>query len=196
MYAITIKEMKFGDLYVPARTKCLIVSELDFDSVNNPEKVIKIMIESYFLGELSKNNSLPTGHAILSGYTISTTLKNVFLDVSHNLFSSREVTNMELEKVFGKDNIPKILQKVSRVELFDLIYLMEKEFSAWIDKNCSFYSVKEEDVINGEYASFNVGDKILSSESIDLYFDKKQEYQNKLENIGLTYNFKGSLIFE
>lgn len=196
MYAITIEDMKFGDLYVPARTKCLVVSDLDFDSVNNPEKVIKIMIESYFLGELSKNNSLNTGHAILSGYTITTTLKNVFLDVSDNLFSSREISKIELEKVFGKDSVPKILAKVNKLELFDVVYFLEKEFSVWIEENCNFYLVNEDDVINGEYSSFNVGDKILSSESVDLYFNKKEEYQKKLENIGFTYNFKGSLIFE
>lgn len=196
MYAITNEDMKFGDLYVPARTKCLIVSELDFDSVNNPQKVIKIMIESYFLGELSKHNSLQTGHAILSGYTISTTLKNVYLDVSDNLFSSREVSRVELEKVFGEDNIPEILKKVSKVELFDVIYVLEKEFSVWIEDNCNFHLVSEDDVKGEEYVSFNIGDKILSSDSVDKYYEKKKEYQEKLESIGFTYNFKGSLIFE
>lgn len=201
MYCILKNEMKFDDVIVPSRTKCRIISHLKSDALKETNTIIELVIDNYFLGKVNienENNIVLSDKYkgdFLSGYYVVSNIDAIYLDASDEKFCDNRISKDDLNLIFGEENIPKVLKKIEEPTLFDVVYCLESAFSEWVNNSCDFKIVTEDDIeANNEYDAFNPGDKILTIDCVPLYNSKKLEYQNKLEKIGYTYDFKGGLL--
>ncbi len=206
MYCITRKEMKFGEYVIPARTKCDLVNILKTTTVDAPgvQLTIKVSLldikyNTELLSEIQKKDEYDSGYntATLSGIVIWTNTENVYMDAGDLLYKDYNLYDWQLERIFDNDNTLKNLfismHKYNKNEtsLEDIIEYFDNEFAEWVGSNCNFITLTEENV--EDYGDFEIGDSVLSENGLEQFFKKQLEYQNKLESIGFTYDFKGGL---
>ena len=210
MYCLTRYDMKFGDIIIPARTKCMVINEVRTDTVDAPGVYVRLLVRNYDvkLDNIENENKVikynrNVNDATIRGLTVDTDTTAVYMDAGDKLYYNTGVYDWQLEKIFGEDNIPKdlLLGKYKYngkdARLQDVVDYLEDEFSEWVQENCDFYTLTEKDIENGEgFDGAEVGDKILSDEGLNQFYKKQLEYQNKLETIGFTYDFKGGLIWD
>jgi hypothetical protein len=213
MYCITRKEMKFKDFIVPARTKCTVINKLNTTTVDAPGVQLMVSILLWDMKHFAKclvsdvqiKDELSAGSdsSLFIGITVSTNTTNVYMDAGDKLYWDEELYGWQLKRIFGIDSVPMhFTQENNRhygriAKLRDVIDYMEDEFAEWVRENCEFYTLTEEDIENGDYhGDFEPGASILSDKGLDLFYVKQLEYQNKLENIGFTYDFKGGLVWD
>ncbi|WP_123053124.1 hypothetical protein [Clostridium sp. JN-1] len=210
MFCLTRYDMRFGDIFIPARTKCTVINKIVDDIVDAPGIQVKMSVDNYDIKRHYKENENKVikynqnlNDASLYGFVIDTNTEAVYMDAGANIYFHAGVYDWQLEKIFGKENLPKnlIIGKYEYngkdAKLRTVIEYLEDEFSEWVQNNCEFYALDEDDIENGEgFDGAQPGDKILSSFGLQQFYIKKLEYQNKLETIGFTYDFKGGLIWD
>ena len=210
MYCLTRYDMKFGDIIIPARTKCMVINEVRTDTVDAPGVYVSLLVRNYDVNLEDRKNenevikyNRNVNDTTIRGLTVDTDTTAVYMDAGDKLYYNTGVYDWELKKIFGDDNVPKNLLigkykyngKDARLE--NVIDYLEDEFSEWVQENCDFYALTEEDIENDFYFDgAKAGDKILSDEGLNQFYKKQLEYQNKLETIGFTYDFKGGLIWD
>ena len=210
MKCITRYEMKFGDIVVPARTTCKIINKADTFTADASGVQINIVIDNYYINAEDKQNENEVikfksnvNDACLSGIFIRTNTQSVYMDAGDYMYKDYGLYDWQLEKIFGKDNIPEGLFKGKHVyngkdaKLQDVVWYLEDEFSEWVSENCEFTTLTEEDIENGLGSDgAEEGDSILSQKGIEQFEKKCLEYQNRLETTGFTYDFQGGLSWE
>ena len=210
MYCLTRYEMKFGDVVIPARTKCTVINKITTDTVNALGVDVRLAVDNYSIKKKNTENENKVteyhrniNDSALIGMTVSTSTTAVYMDAGDELYRYKGIYDWSLERIFGRDKVPEQLflgkHKYNGCDarLRDVIDYLENEFNEWIMNNCEFYSLTEDDIENGEgLGGSEPGDQILSENGLEQFYKKKLEYQNKLETIGFTYDFTGGLIWE
>ena len=210
MYCLTRYEMRFGDIVVPARTKCMVINEIRTDTVDAPGVYVRLLVKNsdVKLNVIKNKNKViqynrNVNNAVMCGLVLDTDTTAVYMDASDKIYYHTGIYDWQLEKIFGKDKVPRhlILGKYEYngkdASLESIIDYLEDEFSEWVQENCDFYTLTEKDIENGEgFDEAEVGDKILSDEGLIQFYKKQLEYQNKIETIGFTYEFSGGLIWD
>lgn len=210
MKCITKYEMKFGDVIVPARTECIIVNKPRMYTVNAPGVQLNVIVRNcdLKLKDIDNENKIikygsNINRATLDGICIHTNTESVYMCAYDYMYNNYDyVLNLwQLEKVFGKDNIPKNLTREDTLlmskhaTLSDVVEYLEEEFADWVSDNCNKRELTEDDMDEYEFYGFEVGDTTLTDEGLKKFEEKCLEYKNKLETIGFTYDFKGGLIW-
>jgi len=206
--------MRFGNIVVPARTKCMVINEVKTDTVDAPGVYIRMLVKNHDinLNRMQNENKVIKHHsnvnrATLCGITIDTDTTAVYMDAGNELYKYTGIYDWQLEKIFGKDNVPQnipqnlFLDKYKYhgkdASLQSVIDCLEDEFSLWVMENCDFYILTEEDIENGGcFDGAESGDTTLSDVGLSQFYEKQLEYQNKLETIGFTYDFRGGLLWD
>lgn len=206
MYCLTRYEMKFGDIVIPARTKCSVINKITSNTVNAPGIDVKLSVDNYTIRKPYIENenriilySQNVNLACLEGIVIDTNTEAVYMDAGDRLYFNSGLYAWELSKIFGEEKVPKHLlieqYNGKDAKLRNVIDCLEDEFGEWVENNCDFIILSKEDIENGEcFDGAGVGDKMLSDFGIEQFNKKKLEYQKKLEPTGFTYDFKGGLI--
>lgn len=207
MYCLTRYEMKFNDVVIPARTRGIVINKITTDTVNAPGVYVSMAIPNYDINkETIRNENKIIKHydnvnsASLFGVVIDTNTLAVCMDAGDKLYFNTGVYDWQLENIFGKDNVPDNLiigkhkYNGKDAKLQEVICYLEDEFSQWINDNCEFCTLSEEDIENGDYFDgVEPGDRVLSDSGLQQFYEKQLEYKNMLETIGFTYDFKGGL---
>lgn len=213
MYCITRNEMKFGQFIVPKRTKCTVLNKLSSRTVDAPGVQVDVSIllwdmqqkKQCLVSEVQIKDEYTNKYnsSFFDGITVSTNTENLFMDAGDEFYSNCGLYDWQLEKIFGKNNVPEHLflgkyeYNGADAKLSDVIEYLDEEFSKWVEENCEFYALTEEDIENGEgFDGAEPGDTTLSDKGLEAFYKKQLEYQNMLESTGFTYNFKGGLIWE
>lgn len=209
MKCITRYEMKFGDIIVPARTQCRIINKPDTFTADASGVQINVVVENYDINAEYKENEnkvikyrYNVNDASLSGIFIRTNTQSVYMNAGDKMYWDYGLYDWQLEKIFDKGNIPEGLFKGKYAyygkdaKLQDVIEYLEEEFAEWVQENCEFIALTEEDIEDGlGFDDAEEGDTTLSQNGIEQFEKKCLEYQNKLETTGFTYDFKGGLIW-
>ncbi|MCR3758453.1 hypothetical protein KYB31_05515 [Clostridium felsineum] len=207
MYCITRYEMKFGKEIIPARTKAILINKVTTDTVDAPGVYVKLAIDNYNLHKEDINNEnevikyhVNANDATLGGIIVNTNTQAVYMDAGDKFYYYTGLYDWQLEKIFGKDNIPKKLligkykYNGKDAKLSDLVNYLDDEFMKWVENNCEFCILSEEDIESGDcFDGAEAGDSTLSAKGLEQFHTKKLEYQKRLETTGFTYNFKGGL---
>ena len=210
MNCITRYELKFGDLIIPPRTKCKIINKPNTFTVDASGVQLNIVINNFDINkqDITNENKIIKFHsnvndASLCGVCIHTNTQAVYMDAGDRRYWNYGLYNWELEKIFGKDVVPSQLLKGKHkyngkdAKLQDVIDYLEEEFTEWVNNNCEFYVLTEEDIENGFYFDgAEAGDTTLSPRGIEQFEEKCLEYKHRLETIGFTYEFTGGLIWD
>ena len=183
-----------------------------YDGADTTGIQIGIVVDNYDIGikkYIINENKVIKYHtnineATLDGIYIYTNTKSVFMDAGDKFYNNHSLYKSQLEKIFGKDEIPQQLLELNHdcingkyIKLQDVIEYLEEDFSDWVKENCDFREVTQEDIDEDiSYSDFEVGDETLTDYGLELFEKKKLEYQAKLEIIGFTYDFQGGLIWD
>lgn len=210
MKCITRYDMKFGDIIIPARTECTIINNKNY-SPNCPGVFMDVIVNNWDIDKkeienefLIKEYNSSINKAKLTGIVLTTNTQSVFVDANNKYYYDYMLSEYQLEKIFSENNIPKEIKiyknkylKNGEAKLYDVIEYFEEKLHDWVCKNCEFQEVSQEQLDNGEINSdFDVGMKVLTDIGLEQFYNKSMEYKNKLEQAtGLTYNFKGGLIW-
>lgn len=206
MKCITRYDMKFGDLIVPARTECIIIGTPKTYTVDAPGVQLNIVIYNHDLripnteneNEVIKYRS-NVNRASLDGILIHTNTESVYMDAGDYVYKDYGLYDWQLEKIFGKENIPEGLiigkheYNGKDAKLSAVVDYLEEEFADWVGENCDFRTLTEEDIEDFAFSDFEVGDTTLSDTGLKQFEEKCLEYQKRLETTGFTYNFEGGL---
>lgn len=209
MKCITRYEMKFGDIIVPARTTCRIINKPNTFTADASGVQIGVVVDNYYINVENKENENKVikfrsnvNNGCLSGIYISTNTQSVYMDAGDRVYWDYGLYDWQLEKIFGKDNVPQNLLKGKYAyygkdaKLQDVIEYLEEEFAEWVQDNCEFMTLTEEDIEdNLGFDGAEEGDTTLSQNGIEQFEKKLLEYQNRLETTGFTYDFRGGLIW-
>ncbi|MFR2889134.1 MAG: hypothetical protein ACLTDM_13175 [Clostridium butyricum] len=210
MKCITRYDMKFGDILIPARTECIIVNKPSMFTVNASGVQLNVVVRNYDLKlrDIENENKIikygsNINKATLDGIYIHTNTQSVYMYAGDYMYNNYnyELRLWELEKIFGKDNIPKNLISEDTLlmrkyaTLSEVVEYLEEEFADWVSDNCDMRELTEDDMDEYEFYGFEVGDTTLTDEGLKKFEKKCLEYKNKLETIGFTYDFKGGLIW-
>lgn len=209
MKCITRYEMKFGDIIVPARTTCRITNKPNTFTVDASGVQINVVVDNYDINIDNKENEnkvikyrYNVNNASLSGILIRTNTQSVYMDAGDKMYWDYGLYDWQLEKIFGKDNVPEGILKGKYAyygkdaRLQDVVEYLEEEFAEWVQENCEFIILTEEDIENGfGFDDAEEGDTTLSQKGIEQFDKKLLEYQNRLEITGFTYDFRGGLIW-
>lgn len=207
-------EMKFGDFTIPAGTLAEVINtpkyrEADIPGLhlelsvsllniakNTNESVL--MTEYRIINELDNRSSAYSGTQMI-GIVINTDGTHVYMDAGDKFYREVTITKWKAEKVFD-NKIPENItpQEHSReYGLRSIIDYLEDEFADWVLDNCHFRKITKREIENNEgFDGAEPGDRILSDRGLEQFYSKQKEYQNKLERIGFTYDFKGGLNWE
>ena len=210
MYCLTRYEMKFGKEIIPARTKATIINKLDTDTVDAPGVNVRLAINNYDIHKRDINNENKiieyynnVNEAALEGIIIDTNTQAVYMNAGDKFYYYTGLYDWQLEKIFGKDNVPNKLllgrfkYNGKDAKLMDVIDYLEDEFAEWVKNNCEFCILSEEDIENGDCIDgAEAGDETLSAKGLEQFYTKQLEYQNRLETTGFTYDFKGGLVWD
>jgi hypothetical protein len=202
--------MKFGDIIVPARTKCRIINKPDIFTADASGVQISVVVDNYYINADNKENEnkvikyrYNVNNASLCGILIGTNTQSVYMDAGDKMYWDYGLYDWQLEKIFGKDNVPKNLLKGKYVyygkdaKLQDVIEYLEEEFAEWVQENCEFITLTKDDIEDGlGFDGAEEGDNTLSPKGIEQFETKLLEYQNRLETTGFTYDFRGGLIWD
>ncbi|WP_195618698.1 hypothetical protein [Clostridium paraputrificum] len=208
MKCITRYDMKFGDILIPARTECIVVNKPNMYTVNSSGVQLNIVVRNYDLklkNIKNENKIIEYGsninEATLGGIYIHTNTQSVYMYADEYINYDYELYLWQLEKIFGKNNIPDSLIMEDTLlmskyaTLLDVVEYLEEEFADWVKDNCDMRELTEDDMNEYEFYGFEVGDTTLTDEGLAKFEKKCLEYKNKLETIGFTYDFKGGLIW-
>lgn len=216
MYCITRNNMKFGDYFIPARTKATLVFNPSSHTVDAPGVRLKIAIGLFDMAEVDeKTKGVPITkteieneleqsrfHASnkMTGIVIDTDISQVYMDAADKFYSDIRLRKWSLEKIFG-DVIPEVIEKAPYYKdeylLSSVIEYLDNEFAEWVQKNCHFRKVTKRDIENGDaFDGAEPGDRQLSDTGLQEFYTKQLEFQKKLEVTGFTYEFKGGLYWE
>lgn len=210
MKCITRYEMKFEDIIVPARTTCRIINKPDIFTTDASGVQIGVVVDNYYINVENKENENKVikfrsnvNNGCLSGIFIRTNTQSVYIDAGDYMYRDYGLYDWQLEKIFGKDNVPQNLLKGKYdyygkdAKLQDVIEYLEEEFAEWVQNNCEFITLTEEDIEEGfGFDGAEEGDSTLSQKGIEQFEKKLLEYQNRLETTGFTYDFRGGLIWD
>lgn len=203
--------MKFGDIIVPARTLCTILGKESYYEADAPGVQLNMIVHNWDIkrDDIENSNKIMKyrsniNEATLSGILISTNTQSVYMDASSEVYYDYGLYDFQLEKIFGKDNIPEKLflgkyqfnGKDSRLR--DVIAYLEEEFTAWVFKNCDFITITKSNIEDYEpyNSELSVGDTTLSTLGLEQFYEKQLEFKKMLEVTGFTYNFKGGLTWD
>lgn len=208
--------MKFGNYFIPARTRGNLVFNPRSKTVNAPGIYIQVAIGLFNMeSEESKIKGVPLAKteivneleqsrynegSKMTGIVIDSNMSQVYMDADDKFYSDAFLRKRELEKIFG-DVIPEQIEKAPYCKneylLSSVIDYIEKEFAEWVQKNCHFRKVTKKDIENGDALDgAEPGDRQLSERGLQEFNTKLLEYQKKLEVTGFTYEFKGGLYWE
>ena len=207
MNCITRYELKFGDLIIPPRTKCKIINKPNTFTANAPGVQLNIVINNFCINkqDISNENEVIKYHsnvnyASLCGIWIHTNTQSVYMDAGDKEYFDYGLYDWQLEKIFGKDNIPQQLligkhkYNGKDARLQDVVDYLDEEFAEWVRKNCEFRTIDEDDIENDwKFSDFEVGDETLTDRGLEQFDKKCLEYKNRLETTGFTYEFTGGL---
>lgn len=213
MYCVIKNDMKFGEYFIPAKTRARVINKPNYKDANVPgldlylaitlRDIVLMQKKSALLSEVEIENELAekNKNTVMVGITISTDGTKVFMDAGADFYEDATISEYQVKKVLGVDDIPKEIKKVQymvhKYYLNSVIDYLEDQFSKWVQKKCEFYTYTEEDIENGNcVADAEAGDTTLSTNGLEQFENKKLEYQEKLERIGFTYEFTGGLIWE
>ncbi|MDT8718300.1 hypothetical protein IAI10_16655 [Clostridium sp. 19966] len=213
MYCLIKNDMKFGEYFIPARTKARVIGKPNYKEANVPGldlylaitlwDIVLMQKKSALISEVEIKNELDekSKDTVMVGITIRTDGTTVFMDAGADFYEDATISEYQVKKVLGMDDIPKEIKKdqytVRPYYLRSVIEYFESEFAKWVQDNCEFYTYTEEDIANGDCTSdAEAGDTTLSEKGLEHFENKKLEYQEKLEKIGFTYDFKGGFIWE
>ena len=213
MNCIIKNDMKFGEYFIPAGTEARVINTPKYKEAGVPGLDLYLAIsfldiqlmqrksvsinEIEIKDELEKNNR----DTVMTGITIRTNGTKVLMDAGDEFYAKATISEYQAKKVLGMSEVPNEIRKdeyhANPYYLESIIYYLENEFSKWVKCNCEFYTCTEEDIENDESLRFvEPGTSVLSQKGLKQFESKKIEYQNMLERIGFTYNFKGGLIWE
>ncbi len=215
MYCLTRNDMKFGNYFVPARTRANLVFKPNSQTVNAPGIHLRIAISLFDMeSEEDKIKGVPITkteienqlenkycvHNKMTGIVIDTDMTQVYMDANDKFYSDVHLRKQNLEKVFGYI-IPEEIEKAPYYEdeysLSSVIDYLDNQFSEWVQNNCHFRKVTKRDIENGDALDGAApGDRQLSDRGLQEFNTKQLEYKNKLEVTGFTYEFKGGLHWE
>lgn len=213
MYCITRNDMKFGDYFIPARTKAIVINKPAYREANIPGLYLDIAIrlsdaalkqrKTVPINEVEVGNELESTHyqrSKMVGIEIQTNGEHVFMDAGDSFYNDSMIAEWEVKKIFP-NGVPEALEKapyhINQYMLQSIIDYLENEFAEWVQKNCDFHKLTKRDIENGEgFDGACPGDRILSNSGMEQFDKKKNEYQARLETIGFTYDFKGGLIWD
>ncbi|HVJ49391.1 hypothetical protein [Desulfitobacterium sp.] len=216
MYCITREDMKFGHYLIPARTSAEVVNTPQYHEVNIPGLHLRIAINLFNIhpkkhlgvpiSEIEINNEFErcaygSAKSKMIGIEIDTQGDQVYIDAGDKFYRDATLSQWNVEKIFG-ENTPDDLTKapyshLKEYRLESIIEYLEEEFAEWVNGNCEFTILTEEDIENGiGFDGAGPGDRILSDKGLEQFREKQLEYQKRLERTGFTYRFKGGLIWE
>lgn len=209
MKCITRYEMKFGDIIIPERTECTIIGKEHEYNVNCSGVQLNLAIRNWDIGLKDKTNENKVikyksnvNSASMEGFLVHTNTESVYIYADYHVYKNYGLYEWQLERIFGKGNVPKNLLK-GRYEyngkdssLIEVIEYLEEEFAEWVQENCQFIVLTEKD-IESDYGleGFEVGDRTLSELGLEQFKEKQLEYKKRLETVGFTYDFTGGLIW-
>lgn len=213
MYCLTKNDMKFGEYFIPARTKARVIGKPNYKEANVPGldlylavtfwDIVLMQKKSALVSEVEIKNELEekSKDTVMVGITIRTDGTKVFMDAGNEFYEDATISEFQVKKVLGTEDIPKEIQKVQYMVrpycLRSVVDYLEDEFAKWVQDNCEFYTYTEEDIENGDCTDdAEAGDTTLSDKGLKQFESKKAEYQEKLERIGFTYDFEGGLVWE
>ena len=213
MYCITRKDMKFGQYFIPARTKARVVNTPTSRNGNAPGLHLVIAVDLFDmypnkskgvpLSRVEINDELqkkPYGRttSTMRGIVIYTNGAQVFLDAGDRFYQDAALYKWQLEKIFT--TIPEGIEKADYSKDYSLASVVEylkEEFAEWVQNNCQFHVLTKQEIQDGEgFDGAEPGDRILSFKGMEQFEQKQLVYQNRLEVTGFTYEFKGGLIWE
>lgn len=215
MYCITKGDMKFDDYFIPARTKATVINKPQYVGADIPGMCLKLVITLWdMLPEAEKRKGVPISRTKISnelegrsfnvksemiGIVITTNGTQVYMDAGDDFYFGVTLYEWQVKKVFNgeipKDLYPK--QGTNTYYLQGIIDYLEDKFEDWVKNNCNFHILTKQDIENGDgFDGAYPGDKTLSPKGMQQFEQKKLEYQNRLEAIGFTYDFKGGLIWD
>ena len=206
MKCITRYEMKFGDIMVPARTECYLIGKPNIYSPSAPGVQISVIVRNFDLRLKdieNENKVIEYGYNVnegsLDGHLIHTNTQSVYM-YADDIYENYGLYSYELEKIFGEGNVPDklILGEKHRYDgkdakLFDVINYLEEEFAEWVNKNCDFMELTEDNIEDYEMNDLEVGDTTLTQSGLADFEEKCMEYRKRLETTGFTYDFPGGL---
>jgi len=218
MYCITKHDMKFGDYFIPARTKATVINTPRCHDADIPGLYLQLAISLWdmlpterkeegvpvFVTQINnemENESIPFNtQSQMVGIVVDTNSTQVYLDAGDDFYFDATISEWKVKKIFD-GIVPEQIEKRRYVSkeyyLRSIIEYLDEEFTEWVQKNCHFRKLTKQDIENGEgFDGASPGDRILSTKGMKQFEEKKRKYQAKLETIGFTYDFKGGLIWD
>lgn len=214
MYCITREDIKFGEYFIPARTRAIVISKLLPREVNLPGVQLFITVKLFDIrrcksigeqiGKNPINNELEEFQIMSYGYAksqmtgieIITRSDKVYLGAEDPLFTHATLSKQQVKNILG-ENVPGSIIKAGNNKeylLFSVIRHMENEFAQWVHKNCKFYTLNKQDIEDGEaFTGAEPGDRMLTDKGYEQFYLKQLEYKNRLETTGWTFEFEGGL---
>lgn len=219
---ITRYDMKFGDYFIPARTKAVVINKLNSTTVDAPGVWLKISVNLFdMFPEEKKMKGIPANltqinneleiksygdtSSQLVGITITTNATQVYLDAGARHYEGVTLYDYQVKKIFN-GSIPENIKKnghsvwktyKDKYDLSFIIEYLEEEFAEWVQQNCQFRTLTEDDIENGiGFDGAEPGDTILSEKGYTQFSKKQLEYMKRLEVTGFTYSFGGGLIWD
>ena len=210
MKCITRYEMKFENTIIPARTECTIINKSKNLTADAPGEQLSIVVYNYDIKQKDYENKNDVflfnnnvNKASLIGLCVHTNTQSVYLDAQFSMYDRYGLYEWQLEKIFGKDNVPcklikdKYSYNGKDSSLQEVIEYLEEEFTDWVKENCEFMTLTQSDIDKGYgLDGAEPGETILSDLGLSQFYKKCQEYKEKLETTGFTYNFRGGLIWD
>lgn len=214
MYCITRNDMKFGEYFVPARTKAKVINKPMYHDAGIPGLQLYISINLFDIhpkkktgvpiSEIEINNELEnvrmgSANSTMEGIVIYTHGDQVYMGAEDEFYKDATLSKWAVQKLFG-EVIPESIDKAqysNDYRLDSVIEYLENEFAQWVKDNCDFKVLTAEDIENGEgFDGAYPEDSTLSEVGIRQFEEKQLEYQNRLEITGFTYEFKGGLFWD
>lgn len=213
---ITKNDMKFGEYFIPARTKAKVINTPSSKSADVPGLQLTLAVSFWdmttkdekkkgvpltklqFNNEL-ENNSFGNTDSQLKGIVIATNGTQVYLDAEDSFYEDARLSKWQVEKIF-EGKIPESITPgpyTNKYSLSEVVCYLEEEFAEWVRGNCHFRKITKREIENGEaFDGASPGDKTLSGTGLEQFYNKQLEYQARLETTGFTYEFKGGLYWK
>jgi hypothetical protein len=208
--------MKFGEYFIPARTKTLLVNKPEYRGANLPGMSLVLAVSLFDIhprkatgvpqNEVQIYNQLEAHHHFgttskMTGIVVETKGDKVFLDAGDRFYEDFTLYEWQVQNIFGQ-TIPEQIEKsqyrnVRSYYLSSVVEYLENEFADWVQKNCKFRELTKADIEAGYgFDGAEPGDRTLSDKGLVQFNQKQLEYMNRLEVTGFTHDFKGGLIWD
>lgn len=199
MNCIIKYDLKFNDILIPKRTKARIVSPMNTHiTPDAPGVNVTLALYNHTINVTNQENEIECkGSAILSGILISTNTQNICIEYNYRDHHMSSIYTWQLEKIYNP--IPEYRAKQAingnRNYILDsVIDYMDEELAEWVRSNLKFQNVTKKMIRENDMDEELYGQSVLTNDSLNQFYIKQLEYQNKLEEAtGYTYDFKGGL---